>query len=114
MELIFLIVEEAIKLRESGITTKILMLSSTSVEKEVELLIENNIIISLGSKDSIEAAEKIALREKKQIEAHLKIDTGFGRYGFCYNDKEKNNTIFKRNKKYKYYRYFFSFITCIL
>ena len=80
--------EEAINLREAGITMRILMLSSTAIEKEVELLAKNNIIITIGSTDSMQVAQKVAKRLNKNIEAHLKIDTGFGRYGFCYNKKE--------------------------
>lgn len=82
-------VEEAIKLRESGIDARILMLSSTSIKKEIELLVDNDIIITIGSKDAAQIADNIAKTKNKRIKAHLKIDTGFGRYGFVFSQKEK-------------------------
>ena len=82
-------VEEAIKLREAGVNARILMLSSTAIEKEIEQLVENDIIITLGSKQAIETAKIVANKQNKSIEAHIKIDTGFGRYGFYYNQKEE-------------------------
>ena len=82
-------VEEAVKLREAKIETQILMLSSTAVKKDVETLVKNDIILSLGSKEAINVAEEVAINTGKKIKAHLKIDTGFGRYGFIYNEKEK-------------------------
>ena len=88
-------VEEAVKLREYGVEAKILMLSSTAIKKEIELMVDKDIIITLGSKEAIYAAEEIAEKKNKKIKAHLKIDTGFGRYGFSYNEKEEIIKILK-------------------
>ena len=82
-------VEEALLLREKGIKEKILMLSSTAIKEDVKKLVENNIIITIGSQNDIKIAEEVAKEKKKKIKAHLKIDTGFGRYGFVYSNREE-------------------------
>ena len=82
-------VEDAVKLREAEIKADILMMSSTCIEEDVKILIENNIIITLGSELAVKIADDIARKFSVNIRAHLKIDTGFGRYGFLYNSLEK-------------------------
>lgn len=97
-------VEEALKLRQAGITekdAKILMLSSTAVKEDVKILIENNIILTIGSKEAIEVAEEIGQELEKKIKAHLKIDTGFGRYGFVYDNREEMIKYLKKVKNIK-------------
>lgn len=93
--------EEALKLRAGGVKEKIIMLSSTAIKSEVEQLIENNIILSIGSKEAGEVADRIAERLGKKVAVHLKIDTGFGRYGFIYNKREEMIQEIKKWKNLK-------------
>ena len=85
-------IEEALKIRQAGITekeAKILMLSSTAIKKEVKSLVDNDVIVTIGSKESAEVIQNIGQELNKKIKAHIKIDTGLGRYGFVYNNREE-------------------------
>ena len=90
--------EEAILLRQKGIKEKILMLSSTAIKEDVEKLVENNIIITIGSQNDVKIAEEVASKKNIKIKAHLKIDTGFGRYGFIYSNREEMIQVLKEMK----------------
>ena len=85
-------IEEALKIRQAGITekeAKVLMLSSTAIKEEVQTLIDNDVILTIGSKESAEVVQNIGKELNKKIKTHIKIDTGFGRYGFIYNNREE-------------------------
>ena len=74
--------EEAAAVRNAGIDCPILLLSPVADENEAELLIDRSITACVGSRDSALLLEETAQRRSAVIEAHLKLDTGFGRYGF--------------------------------
>jgi alanine racemase len=93
--------DEAIKLRKNGIKEDILMMSSTAVKRDVELLVKNNIILTIGSKEAGQVAEEIGKELNQKIRVHLKIDTGFGRYGFIYNKREEMLEVVKNWKNIK-------------
>lgn len=87
-------IEEAIKLSKENITKNILMLSALNNEKELEDAIKREITITVCSKENV---EKVIEFSKKgyNIKVHIKIDTGFGRYGFIYNDYENIIDVIK-------------------
>lgn len=88
--------EEAICLREAGINQNILMLTPLIDKNELQLLIQNDITITIGSFNDFEIAEKLAKENGKKVNAHIKIDTGFGRYGFLSEEKEIILEVFKK------------------
>lgn len=94
-------VDEALKFRKLGFTQKLLMLSSTAVKEDIKNLIENKVIITIGSKEAANAVEQIAQEINQKVKAHIKIDTGFGRYGFLYNQKEELIQTLKSLKNIK-------------
>ena len=95
-------VEEAVELRKNGIDSEIIMLSSTEIESEIEELIKNKITVTLGTKNQFVITEKIAENLKlTEVKAQLKIDTGFGRYCFIYENKEEILEALKLCKKIK-------------
>ena len=65
------------------------MMSSTAIEQELENMLKNNITITIGSTEAKEALIKIIKRVNKKPKIHIKIDTGFGRYGYLYTDTER-------------------------
>lgn len=76
-------ISEAVKLRENGFDAEILLLSPTSLEGEIEALLRYGIIASVGSFEGAMRLNEAAKREGIKARVHLKIDTGFGRYGFA-------------------------------
>ena len=94
--------EEAIKLRKSDIDSEILLMSPTIDKNELEKLINNNITITIGSLEEKKLLEEVASNMNSEVKVHIKIDTGFARYGFLYNNKDEILKCYNTNTIIKY------------
>lgn len=99
--------EEAINLRQAEIKEEILMLSPVIDKKELQLLIQNDITLTIGSLEEIKILKDVIYELKSEnkknkkfsnVKIHIKIDTGFGRYGFLYSDLVSILSAFKTAK----------------
>lgn len=79
-------VDEAVYLRNEGFKNEILVLNVTSVTEDLEKIIEHDLIATIGSKESAEKLNQLAKQKCKIVKCHLKIDTGFCRFGFISNE----------------------------
>lgn len=74
--------DEAIELRENGITSPILILGFTP-ENQFDKIIEYNITQTIYNARSAVTLSEYAIRRNKTAKVHIKIDTGMNRIGFC-------------------------------
>ncbi len=93
-------IEEALELREAKIDAEILMLSPISSEKDINTLLDNKIVLTVGSLSEFEKIEEILEKRNEEWTCHLKIDTGLGRYGFLYEDTDIIDA-FEKSKRLK-------------
>jgi alanine racemase len=74
------IVEEAIHLRELGISKPILVMGG-SLPYQIPLFINHDLTLAVSSLELLDNAEIAASSAKKKLKVHLKIDTGMERIG---------------------------------
>ncbi|MCW8859768.1 MAG: alanine racemase, partial [Deltaproteobacteria bacterium] len=73
--------EEALELRQAGIEEKLLVLGSCFPGQE-SAFIEYNLMPTLLDSETAFRLDAEAVRCKKRIKVHLKVDSGMGRVGF--------------------------------
>ena len=69
-------------LRETVLDKDILVMRSTCIEDEAEIVANYNCIATIGSLEAAKVMDKVSKKLGKKTKCHLKIDTGMGRYGF--------------------------------
>lgn len=77
------LLDEALQLRENGITEPILILNMVD-PRYISLAVENNLSITCGNWEWLsQLLKEVAVNPlKKPLQLHLKIDSGMGRIGF--------------------------------
>lgn len=85
------IIDEAIELRQAGITEPILILSYVDVSY-IETLLEYDLSVAVATFEWLElATQQLAHTGKNtQLKIHIKVDTGMGRIGFTSPENTKN------------------------
>lgn len=82
-------IDEALELRESGITAPILILGQI-FRQDYAAAIENDITITVFDMITAEGLSKKAQELQKVAKVHIKIDTGMGRIGFQPDEDGEN------------------------
>ena len=89
-------VSEAKALRDAGFVQEpILMLQPTVGRQVLEQLLDLNVICTVSSRDDAVVLNGIAGERGTVAEAHVKIDTGMGRYGFLPKEMDKILSIYE-------------------
>jgi alanine racemase len=78
------IIEEAVELREAGITKPILVLGYTPKE-QYDLVVAYDVAQTIFQYEMAEALSEEAKRQGKTAKIHIKVDTGMSRIGFTDN-----------------------------
>lgn len=87
---------DAMKLRLAGfIDEEILVMNSISTEEDILEILESKAVATIGSYEAAVKLGGIAESRGDIIEAHIKIDTGMGRYGFMPSETDKIISLYR-------------------
>ncbi len=78
-------VDEALKIRQSGIKKPVLVLGSV-LPDEIGAALEKDIILTVCNTELAGELDRVAKKKKKKARIHIKIDTGMGRIGVWHEE----------------------------
>ena len=84
--------DEAVQLRQAGVTIPILCLGQTPVELAGDLL-EYDVTQTVGDLELGRALSAAAVAAGKELAIHIKLDTGMGRLGFTWREGSQASTV---------------------
>ena len=88
---------EAETIRETCPDAQILLLRPTTDPTELNRLLDLSVIATVGSAEDAAALNGLAGQREVKAEAHVKIDTGMGRYGFLPTELDKILSVYQYN-----------------
>ncbi len=89
----------ALKENEQFFHAVVLLMTPQNDEKTVEQLLKKGVTLTVGSLSHLALIEKIAIKNELVANVHLKVDTGFGRFGFSYRNEKELETAFSKHGK---------------
>ena len=89
--------DEAVELRQGGITIPILCLGQTPPELAPELL-EYSVTQTVGDLETGKALSAAAVAAGRTLKIHVKVDTGMGRLGFVYYEDDDESALERAGK----------------
>ncbi|MEA4823766.1 MAG: alanine racemase [Clostridiaceae bacterium] len=91
---------DATRLRMAGfIDEEILVMRPVVTEADVSDIIDSHAVATIGSYDDAVLLSGLAEKHAEIVEAHIKIDTGMGRYGFFPEETERIAQIYRFMKR---------------
>jgi len=87
---------DAAALRAEGFQQEeLLLMRSTCIPEEIELLLDYQVIATIGSQEAAVALSGLAEKRGTIAEAHIEIDCGMGRYGFLPEEIDKVKAVYE-------------------
>jgi len=82
-------IEEGAVLRRAGVKAEILVFGAMSVS-DLDGLFDCNLTPTISTPGAAQAVQKAAVRYKRRVRYHLKIDTGMNRLGFRFDNLKRS------------------------
>ena len=89
---------QAEALRKADINEDILLLTPVATVQDAEEAVMLNLTATIDSVYSAELLNSVAIKNSGKVKAHIKIDTGFGRYGFLPGEETKIKEVILKSK----------------